>query len=478
MPIEPNVPPLEPTPIVDQPSLFPERASTLSNRPVSPKFDRNISGEMRSTTIPEAPPYGAASAFGFDQNANTFTRPTAFGTRAEREMERLIARSERQATLQHYNLKIGPMPFRFGAGLEVQFTDNVNRSEDDKLGDIIAIPHIDLFGAIQLTPQNSLTIQLSLGYIWDLNRPDQSRTLTNGSVGLDTDTGISFDMKVGNFRINVHDRPSIPRQQFDLITQRDAFDYAYFSNVVGLTIFWDANSRLSASFQYDHLNLISIKSEIESQDQSSEIFGASITFRKSEALSLGLQASASIVDYKENVLNDAETYSLGIVVATTPSRSTGVSVSVGYQGGSFKSDGINRDNSTLGNWYFGLNITHNINSYISQTLSIGRESQLGTVSNSATIYYIRHNVNLAIIRGVAIGTMCSYETAKESGGQFAQEFRMYQVGLFARWNLSHKLSLSLQYGFNRRDALNSDGAFENQESYTENRLDLGLQVNL
>jgi hypothetical protein len=421
---------------------------------------------------------GASSAFGFETGGGAFTRPSVTGAQAERELQRMTARAERQASLEHYNVKIGPIPFRFGAGVEFQFSDNVNLTKDNKLADLSIVPHLDVYGGIRLFRQTVLSIQLGIGYIWNLNRPELDRALTNASVGLDSENGLSFDIKMGNFRINLHERPTIPRQQFDLVTQRNPLQYSQFTNVAGVTVFWDVNSRTSATFQYDHVNVISLRSEVENLDQTTELFGASVSYRFNDALTLGLQANASLIKYKRNFLNESRNYDAGLTLAARLGRHTTAQITAGYQVGEFGSGGEVGDRSDISDWHLRVAITHALNRYVSQSLSFGHESQIGTASNAAEVNYIRHSMNFSISRSFGLSALASLDSATESGGAFAQEFTLYQMGVFGYWNFSKKLSLTLGYRFVKRDATSDDADSDVSLDYVENRVDLGLQVQL
>ncbi len=468
----------DPTPVLQQPDLFPPDTSS----PMVRKAERVARDVATAEPAPAAgfedAFSGAASNFGFNQGAGSLMRPSVIGAQAERERDRITARAERQSTLEHYNIKLGPIPFRFGAGIEFQFTDNANLSKTDKVADLSIVPHIDLYGGIRLTSQNTLSIQLGLGYIWNLNRPELDRALTNASVGLDSDSGLSFDIKMGNFRINIFERPAIPRQQFDLITQRNPLQYSQFTNSAGISVFWDVNSRLAATMQYSHTNILALKSEAENLNQSSDMLGGSASYRFTDALSVGLQANASHVKYDRGFLNDSTNYSAGFTVTARTGRNMTVSLAGGYQGGQFGSGGAIGDGSGLGDWYLRVALAHNINRSLSQTISIGHESQLGTASNSTKIDYIRHQLNLNISRNFGIGGTLSYESAVESGGVFAQEFKLFQFGVFGYWSMSKKLGLTFSYRLVARESSGAQDAVEGVLDYVENRIDLGLQVNL
>jgi hypothetical protein len=489
--LPPDIPPLlipEPVlvpPILAEPQTFPDtphQSPQASDRPM-----------VRTAEMVERPPGdaltldgssysepadGAASAFGFDHSQGALSRPSVAGTQADRELQRMTARAERQANLEHYNVKIGPIPFRFGAGVEFQFTDNANLTTDNKTADLSILPHLDIYGGLRLSRQNVLSIQLGIGYLWNLNRPELDRALTNASVGLDSDSGISFDLKLGNFRINLHERPAIPRQQFDLITQRNPLQYSQFTNVAGVTVFWDMNSRTTASLQYDHVNVVSLKSEVENLDQSSDLFGASTTYRFSEALSLGIQANASYIKYKRRFLNESANYDAGVTLTAQLGRNTMLRIVGGYQLGEFGSGGEIGDSSDTSNWHLRVSINNSLNKYVSQSLSFGHETQVGTASNSAVVDYIRHQMNFSFSRTFGLSTSASFDSASESGGIFAQDFKLYQFGIYGYWTMSKYLSLNMSYRFIKRDSSSDDEDMEGSLDYIENRLDLGVRLNL
>ncbi len=475
---EPAYIPFDSVPMLDQPTLFP-RDKTQPNVRLAIPVERNGSDEIASNeTSFDAAANGAASAFGFNYGAGSLTRPSIAGVQAEREQERIMARAARQSSLEHYNVKIGPIPFRFGAGVEFQFSDNVDLSKTNKLADLSVVPHVDMYGGIRLSPNNTLSIQLGIGYIWNLNRPELDRVLTNASVGLDSDSGISFDIKVGGFRINIHERPAIPRQQFDLITQRNALQYSQFTNMAGVTIFWDVNSRLNATLQYDHLNVISLRSEVENLDQSSELLSASATYQVNDAISIGIQTSASLINYKRKFLNESKNYDAGLTFAARASHNVILRIIAGYQLGDFGSGGSIGDATDLRDWYFRISVTHSINRYLNHSMSFGHESQVGTASNSTEVDYFRHQVNVPLLRTLGLGTIFSIDSAKESGGTFAQDFKLFQVGVFWHWTFSKKASLLFSYRFVRRDASLKEDSSDDSLDYIENRFDLGIQVSL
>ena len=491
--VEPGVIPGEPTPILDKPSLFP-RESVVTPAPVpvilqvappppptpeppansAESADPNLGGNNPILTSVSS---GAASAFGIDLRDQGSTRPSVAGTQAAAQRDRILARAERQATLQNYNIKLGPLPLRFAAGLDMQFSDNINNGRSHKLADFIVTPHLDIYGSLKLSRFNSFSIELGLGYLKDFNRPDQDRALTSASVGLDSNSQIAFDLKLGHFLINFHERPQIPRQHADLLNQRQAIEFGQFTNTVGVSVIWDVNSRFSINLGYDHFNSFAIQSALSTLDQSAEQFSFSTSYRMSDALSLGFQANASVVKYSQAFLNDATNYSFGPTFQARLTPFVSLQGGFGYQIGQYASGGGIGDGSNLNSWYGNLNISNRLNTRISQTLSLGHESQLGIASNFTEVSYIRHQVNWNVIQDVSLGTHLSFQDGDESGGRLAQHFRLWEAGFFGNYALSRKLSLSFFYRFVNRES-SGDGSLNSSRddlSYYENRLDLNLR---
>jgi hypothetical protein len=226
------------------------------------------------------------------------------------------------------------------------------------------------------------------------------------------------------------------------------------------------------------VNVVSLKSEVENLDQSSELIGASASYRFSESFSLGAQANASLIKYKRQFLNDAANYDAGLNMTARLGRNTLLRIVGGYQVGEFGSGGAVGDNTDVGNWYLRVSINHTLNKYVSQSLSFGHETQVGTASNSAVIDYIRHQMTFSISRTLGLSTGASFDSASESGGEFAQDFKLYQFGVYGYWSMSKFLSLNMSYRLIKRDSDSDQDSEQGTLDYVENRFDLGIRLNL
>ncbi|MEO7863163.1 MAG: hypothetical protein ABIU05_22545, partial [Nitrospirales bacterium] len=306
-----------------------------------------------------------------------------------RERDAILARIQKGATLQPYNIKIAQIPLRLGASLDIDFTDNYGRTTNNREVELTILPRIDLSGSVKLASNITLSIGLGIGYIKYLNNSENDRLFPTANATLNPETGVSLDLKIGKFLVSVYDRPLIPQFQADAATQRNQSQYNQFSNVAGLSVLWNINSRTELSLRYNHTNYISISSDENTTDGATDSFLASLSYKLSASLGVGIEAGEDIRAYDSDFLNSGTTYHIGTFANLELSRYLRVQGGFGYQGGNYDSVGAIEDTSSLGTYYANLSISNNPNSWFSHSISVGREAQSGAYSNFTVTKYVR-----------------------------------------------------------------------------------------
>jgi hypothetical protein len=74
-------------------------------------------------------------------------------------------------------------------------------------------------GFVRLAPSITLSLQAGIGYITYVNQSQPDRLLPIASAAINPETGLSFNVKIGNFIVNLHDRPEVPRFQVSAVTR-------------------------------------------------------------------------------------------------------------------------------------------------------------------------------------------------------------------------------------------------------------------
>ncbi|HEY0722467.1 MAG TPA: hypothetical protein VGD41_00430, partial [Pyrinomonadaceae bacterium] len=319
------------------------------------------------------------------------------------------------------------MKLRFSATVGFEYNDNVNLSEDasallpgvngpvlvttEQQSDFIIHPQINLNAIWPITQINTFRLDLGLGYAFYL---DHSNYNTN-SLLISPGSQLAFDIFVGDFRINIHDRFSLQQDPIAEITLSNVADYGRFENVIGVSALWDLNAAV-VTMGYDHYNYIATNSLFEYLDRSAEILNGSIGFTPNATMTVGLEAVLVDASYDQNVLNDSVTYSAGLFLETQLSSYVRLRVAGGYQNINFDNTGIVNDPNDLSDYYANILLSHRVNAVLTHSISAGHETQLGVNSNYVTLNYVRWTANWNILSHTLLSTEFFYEDAEDSGG--------------------------------------------------------------
>src|SRR5256886_762421 len=121
-----------------------------------------------------------------------------------------------------YNLLVGPIRFRIGASVGVEYNDNINYADDGfEQEDVIIRPQLNFDAIWPVTQLNTLRLDIGLSYAAYI---DHSEANTNGLL-ISPGSQIAFDIFVGDFRINIHDRMSIQQDPIAELGLSNVIDY-------------------------------------------------------------------------------------------------------------------------------------------------------------------------------------------------------------------------------------------------------------
>ena len=167
------------------------------------------------------------------------------------------------------------MRFRVSATAGLEYNDNINLAEVNTLDDFIFRPQVNFNALWPITQLNTLRFDIGLGYAFHLEHSDYN---TNG-VLLAPGSQLSFDVFVGDFRINFHDRFSLQQDPISEVVDPafgDVADYGRFENTAGVSVLWDLNKAV-ATFGYDHYTFIATNDDFEYLDRNADAFMASLS---------------------------------------------------------------------------------------------------------------------------------------------------------------------------------------------------------
>jgi hypothetical protein len=390
-----------------------------------------------------------------------------------------------------YNIEVGPIKFRFSATMGFEYNDNINLAEDGSAvffsptgpilvttkpqEDFILRPQVNLNALWPITQLNTFKIDIGVGYAVYL---DHSNYNTNG-VLVNPGSQVAFDIFVGDFRINLHDRFSLEQDPVAEIALSNVADYGRFQNTAGVSVLWDLNKAV-VTLGYDHYNFISTTTVFDYLDRNAEIFTGSIGFTPTSTMTVGVEGSFVDTYYDQQILNDSRNYSVGAFIETQLTSYLKLRVAGGYQRIDFDNTGLVNDAHDLNDYYANALLSHRVNSVLTQNIAVGHETQLGVNSNYVKLNYVRHTTSWNILYHTLLSTELFYEDADDSGGSgilfapvpgvpnvnpfVAEHIHRYGGALTLGYQLTPHVTLGLRYQYTQK---NSDQPLRD---YRQNRI--------
>lgn len=352
-----------------------------------------------------------------------------------------------------YNLLMGPIRFRVSASVGVEYNDNINYADVNTQDDVIIRPNLTLDAIWPITQLNTLRLDLGIGYAFYLDH-DENDTR---AILIAPNSQIAFDIFVGDFRINIHDRMSIQQDPIAEPALSNVANYARFENTGGVSVLWDLNQAL-VNLGYDHYNFVSLTNQFDYLDRNADILFGSIDFLLTPTIGMGPEATAVFTNYDQHVLNDNDDYSVGGFIEAQITNNLKVRVAGGWQWIDFDNGPVNffgflfPDDKRASDFYANILIGHRINAMIRQTLAAGHETQLGVNSNYITLNYVRHTLTLNLIRGTILSTEFFFEDAEESGGIINEQFDRWGGAIALGYQLTPHVTLGLRYQYTTKDS--------------------------
>jgi hypothetical protein len=393
---------------------------------------------------------------------------------AQEALQNLVAadaaRDQRrdQVSSQAYTVKSGDFRLLATPSLGLDFNDNVRSSENNKDGDVIVRPMLNLAATYPMTQNNLLMVNLGIGYDWYLDNDDLS------GFRLNSGSAISFDMFVKDFVFNLHDRMSYSRDSSQEAAVANTADFGNFENTAGLSATWMLN-QASVMLGYDHQNVVSGESTYNSQDRASEMISTRASFVVHPQVQVGVEGTVSFTAYDQPTLNDNIGYSGGVFADWQPGTALRLKARGGYAYYQFEESALAIRTEDLGSYYLDLTVTHDLTEAFSYRLSVGHDVRLG-VDNADAIEesYVRPTVTWRAFKHASINFGFSFEHGEQGVGNqtgspaLVEDYNWFGGTLGTSWNITEKVSLGLNYRLTLRDSDQPD------RGYTQNMVGLLL----
>ncbi len=387
------------------------------------------------------------------------------------------------------NVKVGPVLFRFSAALRTEFVDNVNLANGQNApieSDIILSPSLGIDAVWPVTKLNILRFHTTLG----LSKYLSHSQLGTNDILISPDSELRFDIYAGDFKFNLHDQFSLQEDPVGQGALSNVSRFGRFINTAGLGVLWDLND-VVVSTGFDHTSFTvtgattpatNTTQNTSALDRTTDQVSASAVFNVAAAMSAGLESVASISRYPDAPQNDGTRVSAGPFIQLLLTRYTRIYAAAGYQGTFFDDPNATSalpaattqpiatttTTTSPNSYYASLTVTHRLNRYYQDRLSVGHESQLGLFSQKAETNYVNYASLWQLSPVLALSTTFFFEDTIESGAQSSVPYQRFGLSLSTGYRITKKLSASVLYQFVEKTSANE------AQSYRQNRVGLGV----
>jgi len=357
--------------------------------------------------------------------------------------EQAAEEAKKKEIIQDYNLRWGPVSFQVLSSFHAEFTDNALNAAVNRSSDEILRPEVRVNSYWPITDLNALTLSLGVNYEYYVKNASINPSTPLISPGSE----IALVLYVKNLRFRFHERFSYLESLYYGLTfspQTGQFinlvnlgTFGRIDNVAGFTADWDLGA-LVLSLGYDHENFISDLSTLDYLTRSSELFSMNAAFIVGPQFRSGLESKASWNAYETEQLPDHWQARVGPFVDISPGEHIGLRAGGGYETVRIpRTDGLLTDSSP---YYAYARATHTVNDWLSYSLYVAHENQLGWTTANLQTTYVGLSTSWKFIDKVELNPSISYGLGKESGADY--------VGLFWHENYSYlQASLGLLYRF-------------------------------
>jgi hypothetical protein len=360
----------------------------------------------------------------------------------------LAAAAQRQAenSIGYYNLLWGPVAWRFSSGLGMDYNDNVRLEAQNPEGDFIFRPNVGAQMHWPVTQVNDLNLSMSGGYSEYLQHQDLNQ------LYISPGSGLSFDIYIGDFVINLHDRISVTENAYQNQSASGNTTYASLQNTLGANALWDLNKAV-IMLGYDHGTYQTMNSSQGQPDAASENFFLNGGARIVPEILAGLETGYGLIHYSRSgganstVTPDATQWNAGVFCTATISDYMDARLDAGYT--VFTPDTTSSTNfSSAGasGFYLQFLITQRVNRFFTYSLSAGRSMDLQYSGQPYDRYTARWQPNWSFLRKYTISTPLWWEHATEVYYQ-TYSYDQYGAGISIGRQLTQKLSGGISYQF-------------------------------
>jgi len=357
----------------------------------------------------------------------------------------------------YYNLDLDPVKLRLSTTLGGEYNDNVNLSSKNGQGDYIFRPQAGVGAFWPVSDRNTIDLSFNFGYEYYMEGTRPSRFIVTG----DQASGLFFDVYVGDFLIELHEKFSLSQDPSSDASISGVASIFRLENTLGTKVTWDFD-KLVMDFNYDHYNYLPLDAEQKYLTHQSELGSVRLAASLNPALTAGLELGGGTTEYTRSQLANNRHLSIGPFVRYQVNHTTDIRASVGYSLYWFDT-AVLGTNTVLGTnvpiridafsqsgFYADVMISHQPTERTRHTLNIGQSLSTDINSSPIELFFARYAVSLALIKYWTFQPYVSFESGTENLRARQEYLTRYGAGMSASRKITDKLTGNISYMWLRK----------------------------
>jgi len=375
---------------------------------------------------------------------------------------------------KHGNLNLGGVIFDLQSSFEAEFNDNINYSNQNKQADIILRPGITVSSFYQVSPLNSISLDLGLSYQQYLFHPSLSSYANFASVS--PDSQLAYTIKFDNVEVKLYDSFSYSVQPSDafglnpstgqVITSVQA--YGRLMNQIGVNVDWNLKhvQLFAGVYRYDVFPQQSQFSYLRRWQYTGT---AGFRYLMSQSVTVGAGLSYTADYFQQPVNNNSHSWYLGPTLNWQINPHWTLDLSGGYVFYNFVDAGSIGDSSQPSTFTGSLTLTNQLTKKISHSLNISRTSNFGYVSNTINLDRVAYQIAWQFRSKWNAKFWAYYEQGTDSGGLLPETYNKYSFSPGLEYQANDRTTVYSYYEYSDKES--NIGA----RSFDRNRIVLGLR---
>ncbi len=356
-------------------------------------------------------------------------------------------------------IQLGPVALDLGVSLTTEYNSNIRYGgTTDRMDDVIFRPMLDVGVVWPITQNSSLTLGTGIGYDAYVDHSEYNYLVIN------PDSAVSYSLAIKDVVLSVYNLFSYSADVASQPELSGVARYPRLNDTFGLRATWTIeNIQLSAGSGYNVFK--AFEDDYSYMDRGELQFFLRGAYLLGQRTSVGLEGTASLANYWDNLRSDFQSYSFGPFVNWAISEDFSTDLRGGYTIYAFDEAGPIPAPDDLSTYYIGLGLNHRITQYINHRLSATRDVRVGANQDADYIeqFNFDYNISWNIIDPMTLSLGAGYSFGDESdvGTSAGEQYDQFRINFGAAYRITDHLSASADYRYYNRDSDQTGRDYDN-----------------